>query len=199
MREYLSTGCGQKEVVHLTTLRGMSTPAPESPTPPYRITVVCLGNICRSPIGEAVLRRQVAAAGLDHLVTVDSAGTGDWHIGHDADPRARATLADHGYELSHSARQIDPSWFEGIDLVLAMDGANYTDLQVLIQESGAGVVLRMLRSYDPGLRNLTMPDPALNVPDPYTGGASDFIEVLHMVERAGAGLVAGLPEQLRHR
>ncbi|NDF96834.1 MAG: protein tyrosine phosphatase, partial [Proteobacteria bacterium] len=74
---------------------------------PFRITVVCLGNICRSPIGEAVLRDRVAEAGLADLVQVDSAGTGDWHLGHDADPRARAVLQQHGYPLSHQARQID--------------------------------------------------------------------------------------------
>lgn len=199
MREYLSPGCGQKEVAHVTTLRDMPSPVPKSPTPHYRITVVCLGNICRSPIGEAVLRRQVAEAGLDHLVTVDSAGTGDWHIGHDADPRALATLSDHGYALTHVARQINPSWFEGLDLILAMDADNYADLQVLLHESGADVALQMMRSFDPDLCHLTMPDPALNVPDPYTGDAADFIEVLQMVERAGEGLVANLPERLRQR
>ncbi len=68
---------------------------------PYRITVVCLGNICRSPIGEAVLRARLADAGLADRVQVDSAGTGDWHLGHPADPRALATLDAHGYPHDH--------------------------------------------------------------------------------------------------
>ena len=87
-----------------------------------RITVVCLGNICRSPIAEAVLRDRLEGAGLGHEVLVDSAGTGDWHKGHPADARARATLEAHGYALDHRARQIDPSWLAGTDLLLAMEG-----------------------------------------------------------------------------
>ena len=76
---------------------------------PYRITVVCLGNICRSPIGEAVLRARLVDAGLADRVLVDSAGTGDWHLGHPADPRALATLDAHGYPHDHVARQITPA------------------------------------------------------------------------------------------
>ena len=173
--------------------------APESATTPYRITVVCLGNICRSPIGEAVLRSRLDGAGLAHRVTVDSAGTGDWHLGQDADPRALATLDAHGYAHDHSARQITPDWFERIDLVLVMDGSNYADVSRMIARSGAGTRLRMMRSFDPELSLIDEPHPDLDVPDPYYGGSEGFEEVLHMIERAADGLVEtiqGAPEQL---
>lgn len=163
---------------------------------PFRITVVCLGNICRSPMAEAVLRQRLADAGLNELVTVDSAGTGDWHLGHDADPRARATLAAAGYPLEHRSRQIDHTWFEEIDLVIAMDTDNYRDLQQLATASGQPVDVRMMRSFDPALRHLPEPHDELAVPDPYYGGDGGFVEVLAMLESAADGLVAELPARL---
>jgi protein-tyrosine phosphatase len=159
---------------------------------PYRITVVCLGNICRSPIGEAVLRARLVDAGLADRVLVDSAGTGDWHLGHPADPRALATLDAHGYPHDHVARQISPDWMDGIDLMLAMDEANYRDLRAMMGGSGQSPELRMMRSFDPALAHLPEPDPALSVPDPYYGGPEGFDEVLRMIEQAADGIVDGL-------
>ena len=161
---------------------------------PYRITVVCLGNICRSPIGEAVLRARITEAGLADRVVVDSAGTGDWHLGQGANPRALDVLDAAGYPHDHVARQIAPHWFEGVDLVLAMDEANYADLQLMMASDDTGTELRMMRSYDPALAHLTEPHPDLSVPDPYHGGPEDFVEVLHMIEKAADGIVDGLPD-----
>jgi protein-tyrosine phosphatase len=166
-------------------------PAPDV-GPPYQITVVCLGNICRSPIGEAVLRERLAAAGLAERVSVDSAGTGDWHVGQGADPRTLAVLDTHGYPHAHTARQITPNWFAEIDLALAMDEANYANLERLIQRSGQDTELRMMRSFDPELTHLPQPHPDLDVPDPYYGGPEGFVEVLRMIERASDGLIAHL-------
>lgn len=167
----------------------------ESRVPPrpggYRITVVCLGNICRSPIGEVVLRDRVSSAGLADRVTVDSAGTGDWHLGHGADPRTLRVLDDHGYEHDHVARQISPSWMAEIDLLLAMDEANYRDLQRMLPPSG-GPELRMFRAFDPELAHVGEPDPRLVVPDPYYGGPEGFTEVLRMIEKAADGIVDDL-------
>lgn len=160
----------------------------------YRITVVCLGNICRSPIAEAVLRDRILRAGLAHEVTVDSAGTGDWHLGHPADPRALTTLEAHDYHLDHQARQIDPSWLAGIDLILAMDMANYQDLQVMQRQAGSASEIRMLRAFDPALADEREPSAELEVPDPYEGGDAEFVRVLHMIESAADGLL----EQLGH-
>lgn len=166
------------------------------PSDPYRITVVCLGNICRSPIGEVVLRHRVEQAGLADLVTVDSAGTGDWHIGHDADPRAIATLVDFGYAIDHTARQITHDWFDRIDLALAMDVSNYENLTLLMARVEATSELRMFRSFDPELADIPEPSEALTVPDPYYGADGDFVDVLRMIERAADGLVAQLPSRL---
>lgn len=172
-------------------------------TGPYRITVVCLGNICRSPMGEAVLRDRVDAAGLSDRVVVDSAGTGDWHIGHPADHRASATLIEAGYELDHRARQIDPTWMADIDLLLAMDDSNYANLEVMLEESGltddARPQLRMMRSYDPALAHLDAPHADLVVPDPYFGEADGFSASLAMIEKAADGLVDDLLEQFSQR
>lgn len=164
---------------------------------PYRITVVCLGNICRSPMGEAVLRHRLSSTPFADQVFVDSAGTGDWHLGYPADSRARSTLVSAGYqEWDHVSRQITENWFADIDLVLAMDESNYSDLQWLIERSGWEPELRMMRSFDPSLASIPEPDPRLDVPDPYFGGVDGFVDVLQMLERSADGLVAELPQRL---
>lgn len=156
---------------------------------PYRITVVCLGNICRSPMAEAVLRHRVADAGLADVIAVDSAGTGDWHIGHDMDARAFAALSARGYGSDHSARQIDANLLADADLVLAMDHHNYADLARLVRQSDSEPELRMMRSFDPELADVPDGDARLDVPDPYYDGPPEFDEVLDMLERAAAGIV----------
>lgn len=161
----------------------------------YRITVVCLGNICRSPIAEAVLRDRLARAGLSERVHVDSAGTGDWHLGQGADPRTLTVLDDHGYAHDHVARQIAPHWMDGIDLLLAMDEANYRDLQDMLPVDDSGPELRMFRSFDPELTGVREPSEALAVPDPYFGGPDGFVDVLHMIEKAADGIVDDLLAQ----
>jgi len=166
-------------------------------TPEYRITAVCLGNICRSPIAEAVIRDRVDAAGLGDVVVVDSAGTGDWHLGHGADPRSLSTLAANSYDLDgHISRQITADWFDRLDLVLAMDSANYHDLQAMAARAGVAPDLHMFRSFDPGLAHLTAPHPELDVPDPYYGGVDGFGDVLAMIEQAADGLITQLPARL---
>ncbi|GAA3040669.1 low molecular weight protein-tyrosine-phosphatase [Streptosporangium longisporum] len=155
----------------------------------YHICLVCLGNICRSPMAEIVLRKTLADHGLGDLVTVDSAGTGDWHSGGPMDARAAAMLADHGYDGSqHRARQFLPDWWERIDLVLAMDARNLSTLRHL---APAGADIRLFRSFDPAA-----PQDA-EVPDPYNGEREDFAEVLRMVQAASTGLAEHLTRTLR--
>ncbi|CAB4936981.1 MAG: low molecular weight phosphotyrosine protein phosphatase [Actinobacteria bacterium] len=172
---------------------------PDQTERPYQVTIVCLGNICRSPIGEAVLQRRVDLAGLGDRVVVDSAGTGDWHVGQGANPRSIDVMDANGYEHDHTARQINEDWFATIDLVIAMDCSNYADLQQLIPESAAHIELRMLRAFDPALVGIPEPDPRLDVPDPYHGTDDDFEVVLRMIEQAVDGLVAVLPDLLSGR
>jgi protein-tyrosine phosphatase len=162
----------------------------------YRVTIVCLGNICRSPIGEAVLRDRVARSGLADIVEVDSAGTGDWHVGQGANPRSVQVLDAHGYDHDHTARQIDESWFADIDLVIAMDTSNFADIRALIPSTEQHVELRMLRAFDPALAGIPEPDARLDVPDPYHGTDEDFVLVLRMVESAVDGLMSILSERI---
>jgi len=174
----------------------------------YPVALVCLGNICRSPIAAVVLEDRLARAGLAAVVPVLSAGTGGWHVGQPMDPRAAATLRGAGLDPSrHRARQIDASWTDEVDLVLAMDAANLTDLAdlapaptvatVAIPAAGAAAGpaaqpaparLRLFREEDPLA-------PGADVPDPYYGGDDGFEEVLQMVIRTADALVADLLEQ----
>jgi len=166
----------------------------------YRITTVCLGNICRSPMAEAVIRARVKDAGLAAAVLVDSAGTDGWHIGEDADPRALQTLRAAGYDLAHSGRQITTEWFlepGRPDLLLTMDSSNYVTVASLAPDEFARERVRMLRSFDPALADVAVGDPRLDVPDPWYGAHDGFIDVLAMIETAADGLIADLPELMR--
>jgi len=151
-------------------------------------------------MGEVVLRSRLAEAGLASRVVVDSAGTGDWNLGNGANPRARKALAARGYgpdaAAEHISRQITSDWFDGIDLVLAMDQANYVDLERLMARSGSDTELRMMRAFDPELSHLPEPHPELDVPDPYYGTDEDFVAALVMIEHASAGLVARMTSEL---
>jgi protein-tyrosine phosphatase len=153
---------------------------------PYRILVVCLGNICRSPMGAAVLRAKVRDAGLGGRVEVDSCGTGGWHVGDAADPRARAALRRRAYDDRHRARQLVSHDLQSFDLVLAMDRDNEDELRHMARgDAGALSRIKLMRSFDP---NASHHD--LEVPDPYYGGGDRFEEVLDMIERAADGVVA---------
>jgi protein-tyrosine phosphatase len=146
-----------------------------------RVAVVCLGNICRSPIAEVVLRDRLESAGLGGRVEVLSAGTGGWHVGGPMDERAAAVLTERGYDPSrHRARQVDPDWLGTLDLVLAMDEQNHRDLEPVVDPQR----LRMFRDFDPEAGD------DRDVPDPYFGGDDGFGDVLAIVERTADCLVA---------
>lgn len=152
---------------------------------PYRVHLVCLGNICRSPMAHVVLVEHLERAGLAGTVEVTSSGTGDWHVGNPMDTRAAATLRDAGYDGSlHRASQWDPS--AHYDLALAMDRDNLAGI------GGPGERRRLFRDFDPV-------DPGRDVPDPYYGGHDGFLEVLDMVERTSASLVRALQSVLGER
>ncbi len=154
----------------------------------YRICFVCMGNICRSPMAEVVMRSMVRDAGLESQVELSSAGTGGWHVGDPADQRARATLARRGYDgESHRARQFAARWFDENDLVLAVDESTYSKLRAL-DPAGSVDKLRLLREFDP------LADGDLDVPDPYYGGQRGFDDVLDMIERSCRGLLEHLRE-----
>ena len=168
----------------------MSLPPPQAGAP-YRVGFVCLGNICRSPMAEAVLTRMVTDAGLADQVSVDSCGTGPWHVGEPMDARAAAHLVAEGYAAeAHRGQQLDPGW-RSRDLLLAMDSANLRDAADVVGESDR---LRLFRSFDPEAG-----PGETDVPDPYYGGADGFADVLTMVERTCARLLEELEGQLGSR
>ena len=145
-----------------------------------KIAVVCLGNICRSPMAEVVLRERLDGAGLDDVELV-SAGTGGWHAGDPMDRRAAATLREAGYDPDgHQAKQWPVGDPETYDLVLGMDADNVADLAGQAPDGS----LRMFRDFDP--------EGPGDVPDPYYGGAEGFREVLAMVERTSEAIVASV-------
>ncbi|MCM3516294.1 MULTISPECIES: low molecular weight protein-tyrosine-phosphatase [Nocardioides] len=151
----------------------------------YSVALVCLGNICRSPMADVVLAQRVDDAGLAARVTVASSGTGGWHVGQPMDLRAASSLLAEGYDPSpHRARQFDAGWLERHDLVLAMDSQNLADI------GGRSERVRLYRDFDPVPVGDDGPD--REVPDPYYGGDAGFEEVLAMVERTSVALVAAL-------
>jgi len=170
-------------------------PGPRQSFGPYRVCLVCLGNICRSPMAEVILREELARAGLAGAVTVESAGTGDWHVGEQMHGPARSELARRGYDGSaHRARQIEASWLGRYDLLLAMDASNLADLRRMARGSDAAGRMRLLRSFDPGL---TEDDPFDgDVPDPYGGEPGEYAQAFELIYAAAKGLAGRLAEFL---
>ncbi|MBP2473895.1 protein-tyrosine phosphatase [Crossiella equi] len=153
-------------------------------TVPVHLSFICTGNICRSPIAAIVCREHLRRAGLAEVVTVTSAGTGPWHVGERADHRARAVLAEHGYDSTHTAAQVGAPHADA-DLFLALDAGHARELARLVDGE-----VRLLRSFDP------VAGDDLDVPDPYYGGRADFVEVLAMVEAAMPGLLDWVRQRL---
>ena len=150
-----------------------------------QVLFVCLGNICRSPTAEAVFRHQVEQADLSAHITVDSAGTGDWHLGHPPDQRAQQAASKRGYDLSAlRARQVDPEDFARFDYVLAMDSTNLHDLNTLSACSSfpQRCIIKRFLQYAPNSR-------LMDVPDPYYGDKDGFDHVLDLIEDASEGLL----------
>lgn len=153
-----------------------------------RVLFVCLGNICRSPTAEAVLRQRLQQAGLAERIEVDSAGTGDWHVGKAPDPRTQEAASRRGYDLSGlRGRQVCADDFSRFDLVLAMDGANLRDLQRMRPAQAQGELDLYLRRYDLAVDE---------VPDPYYGGTEGFEQVLDLLEQASDALLIELKGRL---
>lgn len=148
------------------------------------VLFVCLGNICRSPTAEGLFRAHVAAAGLSSGFSFDSAGTGDWHLGEPPDPRAIATAARRGVDISDlRARQVIPADFERFDLILGMDQQNIANLKRLAPAGAAQRVSLFLEAAQ-GL--------SAEVPDPYTHDQRMFDHVFDLCNEAAAALVQKL-------
>jgi protein-tyrosine phosphatase len=153
-----------------------------------KVLFVCLGNICRSPTAEAVLRHLVRSEAPDLEVIVESAGIGDWHIGEPPDPRAQAAALRRGFDMSaQRARQIVGEDFTNFDLILAMDRENLTELR----RRAPTPMRERVRLFLEFAAERDVDD----VPDPYYGGDAGFERVLDLTEAAARGLL----EYLRHQ
>jgi protein-tyrosine phosphatase len=148
-----------------------------------RIIFVCLGNICRSPTAEAVMRHLVREAGLASQIQIDSAGTGAWHVGEPRDRRSSEVGQRRGIPLTGRARQFVAADFARYDYVLAMDGENLAALLDLAPDDAARTKVRLLRSFDPDS------PPGSDVPDPYYGGPQGFDRVFDICEASCRGLL----------
>lgn len=158
------------------------------------VLFVCLGNVCRSPTADGLLRSKVAAAGLTDRITVDSAGTGSWHIGSSPDPRARAAADACGISLDGlRARQIVAADLRRFDYVIAMDRMNYIDLCSLAAEND--LPSRKIELFT-DLAPDAVDDPDDGVPDPYAGGADGFRHVFEVIDSGTDVLLNRLRKQL---
>jgi protein-tyrosine phosphatase len=154
---------------------------------PVRVLFVCMGNICRSPTAEAVLRSLAPRLAPELALEVDSAGTHGYHVGEPPDPRAQEVARSRGIDMSGlRARQLTPQDFERFDWILTMDRGNHTAALQLAPPARRRRV-RLLLEFAP---QLTLQE----VPDPYYGGTADFERVFELAEQAGRGLLQALRE-----
>ena len=154
------------------------------------VLFVCLGNICRSPLGEGVLAHRLEEEDLSGRVRVDSAGTGAWHEGEPPDPRSTDVARRHGIDLRGRARRVRAEDFHEFDYIFAMDRSNLRDLRHLEHEAGGGAVLTLFRDFDPSA------DEDLDVPDPYYGGSDGFDLMFEMIDRSCAAFIKHLHSEL---
>jgi len=145
---------------------------------------VCLGNICRSPLAHAVFEHLVKEKGLDEYLSVDSSGTGAWHVGEKSDPRMRQTAGRHGVRISHRSQKLNRRHIENSDYILTMDLDNYRDTLNLCRSDEEREKVRMFRDYDP--------EGTGDVPDPWYGGQDGFETVWTMVYRTSEALLETL-------
>ena len=149
---------------------------------PFRILFVCMGNICRSPAGECVLRHLAEQAGVDEQLDIDSAGTIGMHSGHKPDHRMREAAAARGIKINGAARQVKAEDLEDFDLILAADTENLAELMALPGADAHADKVRLFCEFA-GIGDRT------SVPDPYYGGAAGFELVLDLLERGCEALV----------
>lgn len=157
-----------------------------------KVLFVCLGNICRSPTAHGIFQHKVHEAGLSDEIYIESAGTGDWHLGKAPDPRALRAASERGYDFSAlRAQQVQSSDFRRFDYVLAMDNVNLSDLCAMAPDDFQGHLGLFL--------DFAARRDMREVPDPYYGGGEGFSLVLDLVEDAADGLLAQLQQDIAQR
>ena len=168
---------------------------------PFRVMMVCTGNICRSPIAEVVLRQELQRQGIDHEVIVDSTGVSSEEVGNPMDYRAQQVLKAAGYEdlaiNQHRARKTTGVDLGERDLVLAMTRSHYSLLNRLAAREGVDIPegrIKMFRSFDPD-NNFTLEDFGIDVADPWYGGIADFEVCLEEIQHTVKGIISFLKAQ----
>lgn len=156
-------------------------------TKPYQLLFVCLGNICRSPSAENIMRYLIAEAGLSDRILCDSAGTSSYHIGSSPDRRMQAAASQRGITLKGSARQLTSDDFETFDLILAMDEDNYRNILALDRDNRYGEKVQLMCDYAQHYRDR-------EVPDPYYGGPDGFNYVIDLLMDACQGLLTHIQQ-----
>ncbi len=140
-----------------------------------KVLFVCLGNICRSPLAEAIFKHKVKERGLEHQIEADSCGTSNYHIGDNPDPRTIANAKKNGVSINHCGRQLSVEDIESFDYILAMDSSNFSNIHRLLKDEKHKPKIQMMRDYDPQGKG--------DVPDPYYGGEKGFQEVFDILDR----------------
>lgn len=188
--------CGQQLKLAVVAFPAPGGENADMSATPFTVSFVCTGNICRSPMGEVILRDLIADAGLADEVRITSSGTGDWHVGGPADPRTVATLADYGHDgTAHRAQQFEESGFQELDLVLALDYGHLRFLRAMAADETDAAKVQLLRSFDPA----AVAAGTLEVDDPYLGREGDFIRSYEEIYTASQGVLDHIESQLAAR
>ena len=153
-----------------------------------RIMFVCLGNICRSPLAEAVFAHKVMDRGLEKHFEADSSGTTGYHAGERSDPRMRQVARDHGVVIDHRAQKLNRQHITDFDMILCMDQENLHGARSLARSEAERAKIQLLRDFDP--------EGGGSVPDPYYGGVEGFEKVFQIVDRSTAALLDKLEGEL---
>ena len=157
---------------------------------PYKLLFVCLGNICRSPLAEAICRYKVQEREWDNLIYCDSCGTSAYHQGADADPRSIAVALSHGIKISHQARVLRNDDYTYFDRILVMDRENYRNVADRLPSEDYLSKISLIRSFDKSSSRQA------EVPDPYYGGDSGFEDVFQLLDRAIEGLLRQIAQEI---